>query len=221
MPIPVVDLAADPAVRGFLDVPEQPNGDAFLLTHGAGADSRSKLLVEMVNALAAAGFAVLRFDLPFRQERPHGPPSFGSAPRDRDGIRRALAVMKEKFGGRIFLGGHSYGGRQSTMLIAEEPQLVDALLLLSYPLHPPRKPTQPRTNHFPKLSAPAFFVHGTRDPFGSISEMQSALELIPAPHALLEIDGAGHDLRPKQNPNELPERILREFENFLSSLAER
>jgi uncharacterized protein len=216
---PFSDIAGEVAVRGYLHLPEKPNGDAFLLTHGAGADCRSKLLVDMADALATAGFAVLRFDLPFRQERPHGPPSFGSASRDRDGIRRAIAVMKQKFGGRIFLGGHSYGGRQATMLIAEEPQLIDALLLLSYPLHPPRKPAQLRTSHFPKIATPAFFVHGTRDPFGSIPEMQSALQLLPSPHALLQIEGAGHDLRPKEDSNALLAHMVRDFQAFLSSLA--
>lgn len=216
---PFSNVDAQPAVCGYLHLPAQPNSDAFLLTHGAGADCRSKLLVDMADALAAAGLAVLRFDLPFRQERPHGPPSFGSASRDRDGIRRAAAVMKGRFGRRIFLGGHSYGGRQATMLIAEEPQLVDALLLLSYPLHPPRKPAQLRTSHFPKLVTPAFFVHGTRDSFGSIAELQSALQLIPAPHELLEIEGAGHDLRPKENPGALPANIIRKFQAFLSSRA--
>jgi uncharacterized protein len=218
MAIPFADLATQPAVRGYLHLPEQPNDDAFLLTHGAGADCRSNLLIELADVLAAAGFTVLRFDLPFRQERPTGPPTFGGSPRDREGILRAVTVMRKKLSGRIFLGGHSYGGRQATMLVAEERQLVDALLLLSYPLHPPRKPTQHRTSHFPNLITPALFVHGTRDPFASIPGMQSALKLIPAPHALLEIDGAAHDLRPKQNSGELSARIVREFRGFLSSL---
>ena len=82
--------------------------------------------------------------------------------------------------GRVFLGGHSYGGRQSTMLCADQPGLVDGLLLLSYPLHPPRKPDQLRVQHLPKLQTPALFVHGTRDPFGSPEEMEAALSLIPA-----------------------------------------
>jgi len=216
---PWSDTAAEPAVRSYLHSPEQPASDVVLLTHGAGADCRARLLVDMANALAAAGMAVLRFDLPFRQERPHGPPSFGGASRDRDGIRRAITGMKAKFSGRIFLGGHSYGGRQATMLVAEEPRLVDALLLLSYPLHPPRKPAQIRTSHFPRLATPAFFAHGTRDPFGSVAEMQSALELLPAHHALLEIEGAGHDLRPKENPSALSARIVREFQSVPSDLA--
>jgi len=80
------------------------------------------------------------------------------------------------------------------MLAAEEPALADALLLLSYPLHPPRKPDQLRTAHFAKLETPALFVHGTRDPFGSLDELKIALSLIPAATHLLEIEGAGHEL---------------------------
>ena len=215
MSTPFVDLNAEPAVRGFLHEPAQPNGDAFLLTHGAGANCHSKLLIATANALAEAGFMVLRFDLPFRQERPHGPPAFGGAARDRAGIRRAIAIMSEKVRGRIFLGGHSYGGRQASMLVAEELQLADALLLLSYPLHPPRKPDQLRTSHFAKLTKPALFVHGTRDPFASVEEMQAAVELIPGPHKLLEIDGAGHDLLGKKASSELPPHIVREFTAFV------
>ena len=105
------------------------------------------------------------------------------------------------------------------MLVSENPGLADGLLLLSYPLHPPRKPSQLRTAHLPKLRTPAFFVHGTRDPFGTIEEMKSALQLIPAPHALLEVDGAGHDLLAKKIPGELPARVVREFCSFVSKGA--
>lgn len=215
MSSPFVDTNAEPAVRGFLHEPSRSNGSAIVLTHGAGANCESKLLVEMCRAFAACGFMALRFDLPFRQVSPQGPPSRGSAGRDRDGLRRAVAVMREKASGPIFLGGHSYGGRQATMLISEEPQLVDGLLLLSYPLHPPRKPDELRTSHFPKVSKPAFFVHGTRDPFGTTAEMKSALEMIPGPRALLEVDGAGHELLPKKTDSELPARIVNEFQIFL------
>ena len=117
----------------------------------------------------------------------------------------------------MFLGGHSYGGRQATMLCADEPDLVGGLLLLSYPLHPPRKPEQLRTQHFSELVTPALFVHGTRDPFGSIEEMQSALKLIPAKTELLEVDGAGHDLgfKGKSRPGEVIERVVAAFREFI------
>ena len=95
---------------------------------------------------------------------------------------------------RVFLGGHSYGGRQATMLCAEERELAAGLLLLSYPLHPPRKPEQLRVQHLPELRVPALFVHGTRDPFGSIEEMEAAAKMIPAKTRLLTVAGAGHEL---------------------------
>jgi uncharacterized protein len=219
MPARFEDRKNGIAVRGWLREAARTNGDAVLLTHGAGADCNSKLLLAVAGAFEAAGFTVLRFDLPFRQERPHGPPSFGSAARDRDGIRRAIEAIKERARGRIFVGGHSYGGRQATMLIAEEPQLADGLLLLSYPLHPPRKPEQLRTAHFSKLRTPAFFAHGTRDPFGTIEEMKTALDLIGAPHRLFEVEGAGHDLLGKSATGELPGRIVGEFQAFIDRPA--
>jgi len=105
-----------------------------------------------------------------------------------------VEALREIAPGPIFLGGHSYGGRQASMLAAEDPNLARGLLLLSYPLHPPGKLTQLRTAHFSKLHTPAVFVHGSRDPFGSLEEMQAALRLIPAPAELLAMECAGHDL---------------------------
>ena len=213
------DLDSDPVIRGFLHLPPESNGSAIVLTHGAGSNCQAKLLVEVSSALAASGFTVLRFDLPFRSARPQGPPRPGSAERDRQGLRRAVFIMREKTGGQLLLGGHSYGGRQSTILVAEEPELVEGLLLLSYPLHPPRKPGELRTTHFPNLRKPCFFVHGTRDPFGTIAEMQSALKQVPAPHAIFEVDGTGHDLLGKKTVSDLPARVAVAFRAFLSKAA--
>ena len=125
--------------------------------------------------------------------------------------------MKKLVTGEVFLGGHSYGGRQSSMLCAEEPDLVPALLLLSYPLHPPRKPEQQRTQHLPDLRTPALFVSGTRDPFGSIAELQQALKMIPAKTKLVPIEGAGHDLgfKGKAKQDELPKQIFSELIAFM------
>jgi predicted alpha/beta-hydrolase family hydrolase len=212
----LTDLTAEPAVRGFLHQPQHANGDALVLTHGAGANCRSKLLLAVASAFADEGFLVLRCDLPFRQSRPHGPPFPAMAARDRQGLERAVNVLREKTSGRIFIGGHSYGGRQATMLASEQPQLVAGLLLLSYPLHPPRKPAELRTGHFPKLTSPALFVHGARDPFGSHEEMKLALALVPARTMLLEIEGAGHELLPKKPGSDLPQRVAKAFREFFT-----
>jgi hypothetical protein len=211
------DDSLNPAVRGFLHSAENPNGDALILTHGAGSNSTAPLLVALSETFAGHGYVVLRSDLPFRQERPTGPPFPGNAERDRAGLGNAVAVLRRNLAGRIFLGGHSYGGRQATMLCAAEPDLVSGLLLLSYPLHPPRKPEQLRIQHLPNLRTPSLFVHGTRDPFGSVEEMTKALQLIPAKIELMTLEGVGHDLgfKRKTEPKELPGKIaLRSLEFF-------
>jgi len=212
------DHSLDPAVRGWLHTPDVPNGDALILTHGAGSDCTAPLLVAIGETFAGHGYVVLRCDLPFRQERRTGPPFPGNAERDRAGLGNAVAVLRKNVAGRIFLGGQSYGGRQSTMLCAAEPDLVSGLLLLSYPLHPPRKPEQLRIQHLPNLRTPSLFVQGTRDPFGSVEEMTKALQLVPAKTELMKVEGAGHDLgfKGKAQAEELPASVLARFEEMFS-----
>jgi predicted alpha/beta-hydrolase family hydrolase len=200
------DSTVDPHIRGFLHVPETPSQDGLVLTHGAGGNAQAPLLVALADAFAAAGFTVLRCNLPYRQARPFGPP----------GLKNAVAKLRGMISGRMLLGGHSYGGRQASMLCAEEPDIAAALLLLSYPLHPPRKPEQQRTQHLPDLRTPTLFVHGTRDPFGSIEELQRAIKMIPARTKLLPVEGAGHDLgfKGKMRQEQLPRRVFSEFTKF-------
>jgi predicted alpha/beta-hydrolase family hydrolase len=200
-------------VRGYLHSPAGSAGDWLILTHGAGSNCNAPLLVTLADSFCSSGLTVLRCDLPFRQLRPHGPPR-GSAERDQAGIRAAVAAVRRETSGRVFLGGHSYGGRQASMLAAGEPGLADSLLLLSYPLHPPQKPGELRTAHFPRLQIPALFIHGTRDGFGSIEELTSALKLIPARTELLSVTGAGHELLSKKNHHELPGQIVEAFRSF-------
>jgi len=207
-----IDGAGDPPVRGVLHPAASSGTDGLVLTHGAGGNADAPLLVAVAEAFAARGVAVLRCDLPYRQARPRGGPSPAGAVRDREGLRASLRVLRERVSGRLFLGGHSYGGRQASMLLAAEPALASALLLQSYPLHPPGRPRDLRTAHLPDLHAPTLFVHGTADPFGSPAELDKARALIPGRTALLQVNG-GHDLgwSRKRGDAMLPERIAEAF----------
>jgi predicted alpha/beta-hydrolase family hydrolase len=183
-------------LRGVLHTPEQATGEGLALTHGAGSDSGAPLLVSLSRAFCEAGVTVLRYDLPFRVARATGPPGTpAAAGRDREGIARAVAALRQRVKGRIFAGGHSYGGRQTAMAAAERTDVADGLLLLGYPLHPPRRPDQPRTGFFAEWRTPALFVHGTRDPFGTVEELRAAMARIPARVDLMVVEGAGHDLK--------------------------
>jgi hypothetical protein len=215
MPIEVNDTAGEEPVRGFLHLPATPSGDGLVLTHGAGSNCEAPLLVALAKPFAEAGIAVLRCDLPFRQLHPKGPPMGRVADRDQRGLRAAVQLLRRQCDRRIFLGGHSYGGRQATMLAATDSSLVDGLLLLSYPLHPPGKPEQLRTAHFPKLRNPLLFIQGTRDPFGSPEEMTAALQLISAPTKLVLVEGT-HSLTTAKNRTQLPQTILEAFQQFFA-----
>lgn len=201
-------------VAEYLHTPNQPNGYALVLTHGAGANAQSPLLSKTAEAFTAAGFFVLRYNLPFRQRKPFGPPSPAMAGQDREGLRSAVHQLKA-MADTVCLAGHSYGGRQASMLAAEEPGLAKALLLLSYPLHPPKKPAQLRTAHFPQLHTPALFIHGTKDEFGSQGEMTDALALIPATCHLQIIEGAGHDLM--KGAFDISKQVVTEFWRLLNA----
>ena len=193
-PVPLHDDACAPAVRGTLHACDGEGGDGVVLAHGAGGDQHAPVLVALATAFADRGITALRCDLPFRQARPSGPPGATSAARDRAGLARALDVLGERLAGRLFAGGHSYGGRQASLLAAEKPSRIAGLLLTSYPLHPPGRPDAPRTAHLPELRAPVLFVHGARDAFATLDELTEASRAIASPTSILSVPGAGHEL---------------------------
>jgi uncharacterized protein len=208
--------ACDPSVRGFLHRPDSPAGDGLVLTHGAGGNAQMPLLVALAEAFAGSGFTVLRCDLPFRQHRSFGPPRPADAARDRLGLRNTIAALRGLCGmKRMFIGGQSYGGRQASMLLAEE-SVADGLLLLSYPLHAPGKPEQPRIQHLPQIRVPVMFVHGSHDPFGTIEEIEAARSLIHGQTLLVPLPGVGHDLgfKGKAKREALPTEVVKEFRRF-------
>jgi uncharacterized protein len=190
-----IAAVAEGEVSGFLHRPERADGRGLVLTHGAGGNCRAPLLSAAAAAFAAAGVTVLRCDLAFRRMRPNGPPDRAAAAADRASLGAAVGYLSRLVAGPVYLGGHSYGGRQASMLVAAEPAIAAGLLLLSYPLHPPTKPDHMRTTHFPDLHRSATFVHGVNDPFGTIDELEKAIAAIPAPTRLIPIARAGHDLR--------------------------
>jgi predicted alpha/beta-hydrolase family hydrolase len=183
-------------IAGVAHAPESTPAGVVMLTHGAGGSRESPLLIRICDEWAGRGWLAVRYNLPYRRRRPKGPPS-GSAAGDRDGIVEAITLARTLADGPVIAGGHSYGGRQTSMVVAEHPDLVDRLTLFSYPLHPPGKPDRLRTEHFPGICVPTVFTHGTSDPFGSIEEVRDAARSITGPVEIVEITGARHDLGSK------------------------
>lgn len=180
------------AIAGVAHEPAGTATGTVLLTHGAGGNRDAPLLVALCEKWAQQGWLAIRYDLPFRRRRPTGPPP-SSAAADRAGIAEAIALAGTLTPGPVIAGGHSYGGRMTSMAAAAGAE-VAVLALSSFPLHPPGKPDRTRTGHFGAIRVPTVFTQGSRDPFGSLAELEAAAALVPAPTEIVAVDGAGHDL---------------------------
>jgi predicted alpha/beta-hydrolase family hydrolase len=107
---------------------------------------------------------------------------------------RALARRLGVGGSALLLGGRSMGGRMCSQAVAGGLEAA-ALVLVSYPLHPPGRPERLRTGHFPALAVPCLFVSGTHDAFGTPEELTAATAAIPGPVSHVWLEGGGHGLR--------------------------
>ena len=189
------------AISGVAHAPAKTPVGVVVLAHGAGGSRDSPLLIAICEQWADRGWLAIRYNLPYRRRRATGPPS-GSAAADRAGIVEAITLARSIIdatgsGRLVIAGGHSYGGRLTSMAVADGQITADTLTLFSYPLHPPGKPDRLRTEHFGAITVPTVFTHGTADPFGSTAELCAAAGLITAPTEIVEITGARHDLASK------------------------
>lgn len=174
--------------------------DAFatiLLAHGAGAPMDSAGMTAITQALAGAGFRVVRFEFGYMAARRSGqrkPPP--KAELLQDEYRQAVEALGAS--GPLIIGGKSMGGRVASM-VADELHAdgrIAGLLCLGYPFHPPAKPQQLRTAHLEALRTPTLICQGTRDPFGTRDEVAS-YSLSPSIEILWLEDG-DHDLKPRK-----------------------
>lgn len=169
---------------------------ALLLTPGAGADRNQPALVAIDESLTANGIVVSRMDFPYRlagRRAPDRPPVLIQAVRDGAAELTKRAKTRPN---NVALGGRSMGGRMCSMAVAEGLPAA-ALVLISYPLHPPGKKEQMRTDHFPSIDVPCLFISGTRDAFGTPDELMEATKAINAAVTHVWIDGGDHGLRRK------------------------
>ena len=141
---------------------------ALLLAPGASASRDQSALVAIDEALTREGLRVERMDFPYRLAGRRAPDRQAVLVESVVAAARQLAEDLELPEDRIALGGRSMGGRMCSIAVAEGLAAA-ALVLVSYPLHPPGKPDKVRTGHFPEVKVPSLFLSGTRDTFGSPS----------------------------------------------------
>lgn len=171
----------------------RPRVDGLVLTPGASAGRGHSGLLAIEHAVASVGVTVERVEFPGQAagRRRTDPPAVCI-----ETVRTAATDLAGSLGvptNRVAVGGRSFGGRMCSMAVAEGLE-VAALVLVSYPLHPPGKPDRLRTEHFPALDLPCLFVSGRRDAFATPDELEGETGAIPGPVTLALVDG-DHSLR--------------------------
>jgi hypothetical protein len=166
-----------------------------VLFPGAGSSRDHVALVAIENELSP--LPVLRVDFPFRKAGKKFP---DKAPVLVQCVKDEVRAFAQEIGcdtTEILIGGRSMGGRMCTMAVSdvEDALGVAGVVCIGYPLHPPKKPEQLRTEHLPRLSTKALFISGTRDEFGTPEELVNAFALLPSPPAVQFIEGGRHELK--------------------------
>lgn len=165
-----------------------------VLFPGAGSSSSHSSLVAMQEALAP--LPVARLDFPYRLA---GKPFPDKAPVLIASVKEHVRAFAASLGvstSQIVIGGRSMGGRMCSMAVADEedPLVVAGLVLVSYPLHPPKKPEALRSEHLPRVNVPTLCVSGTKDSFGTPDELRDAFAVVPGDVTWSFIDNGRHEL---------------------------
>lgn len=167
----------------------------ILLGHGAGANQLSGFMRLFAAGLAERGLDVVTFNFLYMEQGRKIP---DPAPRLESCYRAVIdAVVKHKKlkGNRLVIGGKSMGGRIASQVAASQPDDIDGLVFLGYPLHPPGRPDKLRSAHLPKIKMPMLFVQGSRDAFGSKQEIETIIKKLRLRAELYSIEGGDHSLK--------------------------
>lgn len=200
----------DGEVSGARNVPDGDARATIVLGHGAGGDLSGASLVGMAEGLATAGFAVVRFNFPYRE-------AGRKTPDPQEKLEACYwAVAKEVAGGasRLHVGGTSMGGRIASHIVADGFPAA-GLVFRSYPLHPPGKPEKLRDAHLRRIGVPMLFLWGTRDPFATEHLLRKTLADLPTA-TLHEIEGGDHGLNVKgRSPADVLHEVVRTIDDWI------
>lgn len=211
MPIEIKELtiraSVEKEVSAILMRPENAT-HVLVLAHGAGANMRHITMQTIAERLADVGIATLRYNFPYMEE---GRPRVDSPEISTATVRAAVAKARELAPDLPLLaGGHSFGGRMTTTAASEVPlQGVKGLVLCSFPLHMPDKPSTKRAEHLANVTVPMLFLTGTRDKLADLDLLKPVVEKVGATLHLLNT--ADHSYKILKRTRESKEDVFAEM----------
>ena len=169
---------------------------ALILAHGAGADQQHPFMIAFARGLSRRGLDVFTFNFLYMERKRRVPDKMPQLVHCYRAVMASARVETRTAFERFFIGGKSMGGRVATHVAAEDPSLpITGIVLLGYPLHPPGQPDKTRDAHLPAVNRPMLFVQGSRDTFGTPSELKPILGSIDPLPALHTVQGGDHSFK--------------------------
>ena len=190
-----VPLATGTTVTARVYEAASPSHGVLILAHGAGAGHDSPFMVSYARGLAGLGVETVTFNFAYTQQ--------GRKVPDRRPVLEAcyVAVIEQVRSAvpaaatALFIGGKSMGGRMATYVATDPAVALAGVVLLGYPLHPPGKPQDRRDAHLVDVAAPMLFVQGSRDTFGTPTELEPVVSALAGRAALHVVDGGDHSFK--------------------------
>lgn len=168
----------------------------LVLAPGAGAGHDHPFMVAFARGLAARGVQTVTFNFPYIERGRRVP---DNAQTLESCWRNVARAVRSKAGASVplFLGGKSMGGRIASQVVAAGTDEIapSGLVFLGYPLHPPGRPDQDRTKHWPAIRVPALFVQGARDPFAEPEELRASVRRFAGAATVVVVDDGDHSFK--------------------------
>jgi predicted alpha/beta-hydrolase family hydrolase len=180
------------SLRGTLE--GKPSVGAALVSHGAGGNKNTPLLVRTCQRLNELGFLTLRWD--FGYINSGGAPSAGGK-REIPEMSQAIECLQDRAGDLpLVLIGKSFGARVSTYL-AQDRDDIAGFVFYGLPLVGMGKNAKPRDwSHLGRLPGKILFVTGDKDKLCPLDELRKAQSLMSNPFSSQVVPG-DHSFKPR------------------------
>jgi uncharacterized protein len=151
-------------------------------------------MVAFANALAERGIDSVTFNFLYSE---HGRRIPDPNARLESCWRAVIDTVRSRiaFDDKLAIGGKSMGGRIASQVAAGDAGDLAGLVFLGYPLHPPGRPDRLRAAHLREVKAPMLFVQGSRDTFGTPTELQPIISQLEPPAHLFVVEGGDHSFK--------------------------
>ena len=181
-------------VSGYLMLPDAPRA-LVVLGHGAGAGMYHANMENIAGALAEREIGTLRYQFPFMERGGGRDSQVVSLATVHSAIQKARQLIDADI--PVYAGGHSFGGRMTSLAAVEEgfDQQIAGLIFCAFPLHAPNKPADTRGAHLSDIKIPMLFLSGTRDQLASLDLLQPLLKTLKRRATLHLLETANHSYK--------------------------